>query len=242
MERYELPFAGPDAKQDSLHPTIALFRTIAGRNQCRARRRSLRGRCLNPKGDAAEVLGDDVHQVDPSDDEGIPAASQEVPLNLPTYFSLPLSSLDPRLTAQCAIRPGDSLEWGSTKEPQKARGKLQQDVNMGSTMDPRKDRGRQQDVNMEDYGLFPPNEDKLRLVLAPSDVENATYLPIAGWPPYWDLYGCAPPASSLPVDSQIAGLAALDPRTTYYRAGGRDIVSRALPAAGAEKLAWLNGS
>ena len=89
-----------------------------------------------------EVLEDDVHQVDPSDDEGALAASQEAPLNLLTYFSLPPSSLDPRLRVQCVKRPEDTLEWGSTNETRNARGKLQQDVNTGYTMNPRKDRGK----------------------------------------------------------------------------------------------------
>ena len=100
MGRYEWSFSGPNTEQESLRPTLALFRTVAQRNHARARRRSLRARYLNSQDDIAEVREDDVHQVDPSDDESIPANSQEVILNLPAYFSLSLSSLDPHLTVQ----------------------------------------------------------------------------------------------------------------------------------------------
>ena len=137
MGRYEWSSYGPNIEQDSLHPTIAFFRTIAERNQSRARRRLLRARRLNSQDDAVEVLENDVHHVDPSDDEGIPPESQDVPLNLPTYFSLPLSSLDPSITVRSVKRPCDTVESGFTKEPRTERG------------------SPQQDVNIEDYGIFP---------------------------------------------------------------------------------------
>ena len=73
-------------------------------------------------------------------------------------------------------------------------------------------------------------------------MQHATYLPTAGRPPYWDLYSCVHPAPSLHEDSQIAGLALIDPRTTYNRAERQHIVSRALAAVGAEKVGpaeWL---
>ena len=98
MERNEWPFSGPNAEQDSLRPAIAVFRAIAERNHSRARRRFLRARCLAIQGGNGEVWEDDAHRADPSDDKGIPAESQDAPLNLPTHFSLPLRSLDPRLT------------------------------------------------------------------------------------------------------------------------------------------------
>ena len=69
MERYEWPFPEPNAEQDSLRPAIAEFRAIAGRNHSRARRRFLRARRLNSRGDNVEVWEDDVHHVDPSGDE-----------------------------------------------------------------------------------------------------------------------------------------------------------------------------
>ena len=141
------------------------------------------------QGDEVEVWDDDVwgggvHQVDPSDDESIPVESQEAPLSLPTYFSRPLSSLDPRVTIQCEKRPRHTLESGPAKKPRTGRGNLRQDVNLGSTMDPRRECGRQQNVNMENYGVFPSYDDHIRLALAPHDVQNATYLSTAGWPPY----------------------------------------------------------
>ena len=39
MERYEWYFSGPNTGRDSLRPAIELFRTIAERNDARARRR-----------------------------------------------------------------------------------------------------------------------------------------------------------------------------------------------------------
>ena len=135
VERYEWSSSGPDADQASLHPTIALFHAIAESNHLRARRRFLRAQCLASQGDNVGVWEDDVHPVDPSDDESIPAESQEGPLNLPTYFPLPLSSLDPRLTAQSVKRPGETMESGSTKEPRTDRVNPQQD----ESTDPKKD-------------------------------------------------------------------------------------------------------
>ena len=100
MERFEWFFSGPDIERAFLRPFIALFRAIAKRNRSKPRRRFLRSRRITSKDDNAEVWEDDVRPVEPSDDASIPAESQDAPLNLPTYYSLPLSSLDPRLTAQ----------------------------------------------------------------------------------------------------------------------------------------------
>ena len=130
-----------------------------------------------------EVWEDDVHHVDPSVDE-----SQGAPLNAPTYFPLPLSSSDPRPTVQFVKRPGDSLESGAAKEPRTERRNPQQDANLGSAMDPREEGGKLQDVYMEDYGVFSLNGDNVRLALAPRDVQNGAYLPIAVWSllgPFW---------------------------------------------------------
>ena len=95
---------------------------------------------------------------------------------------------------------------------------------------------------MEDYGIFPSDGDNIRLALAPRVIQNAAYLPTAGWPPYRDLYGRDHPAPLLYEASQIAGLGALGHRATYNRTEGRDIVSIALAAAGAEQVdpaEWL---
>ena len=40
----------------------------------------------------------------------------------------------------------------------------------------------------EDYGLFASDEDNIRLALAPQDIQNTQGLPMAGWPPYQDLF------------------------------------------------------
>ena len=117
-------------------------------------------------------------------------------------------------------------------EPRTERGKEQQDVNLGYSMEPRTECGQRQDANMEDYGIAHSNDDNVRLPLATEDVRNATYLPTARWPPFRDGLGCAPPAPLLCEESQTHGLAALDPKTTYSRAAGRDIVSKAPAAAG----------
>ena len=95
---------------------------------------------------------------------------------------------------------------------------------------------------MEDYGLSVSDEDAIRLSLEPQDLLNATDLPMAGWPSYQELYRCDPPVLAAYEASQIAGLEGVGPRTTCNRVAGRDIVSRALEAAGAVRVdasEWL---
>ena len=150
--------------------------------------------------------------------------------------------MDPRLTAQSARRPGETLRSGSAKEPRTERVNPQQDEITDPKKDPPTESGQQRDGNTAGYGISPSNDDNGRLALAPRDIQNATYLPTAGWPPSWDLYGCVHPAPVLYEASQIVGLGALDYRTTHNRSGRRDIVSRALAAAGAEQVdpsEWL---
>ena len=120
--------------------------------------------------------------MDPSDDEGIPAYSQEVALNLLAFLPFPVQP-DPLRTAQYVKRPGETLESGSTQESPTEREKQQQDVKMVSAMEPRAECEKHQDADMEEYGIFPSNDDNIQLALAPEDVQNATYLPAAGWPP-----------------------------------------------------------
>ena len=74
--------------------------------------------------------------VEPSGDESIPPENAEAPLHLRPLFSPPLSSLDPRLTAQSMKRPGVTLESGSTKEPRADRVNPQQDEGTGPQPDP----------------------------------------------------------------------------------------------------------
>ena len=193
MERYEWSFSGHNNEEDSLRPSVALFRGIAGRNPSRPRRRFLRGRCIN-YGDNLVVREDDVQHVEPSEDGGNPAERQDVPLDLSTYFSLPLSSLNPFLTVQSAKRPGGALESGSAKGPRTERAQPQQHVHPGSTKGPPTENGKQRGVNMEDYGSLPSDDHGVRLALVPQDIQNATHLSAAGWPSLWDLCGRAPPA------------------------------------------------
>ena len=86
---------------------------------------------------------------------------------------------------------------------------------------------------MEDYGVFALNEDDVRLALVPEDIQDAIDLPAEGWPSYQDLYGRDPPVPLLFEASQIAGLGGADPRSAQNRPAGKDIVPRALGAAGA---------
>ena len=79
----------PQNGEDPLHPTVALFRAIAECNSSHARRRLLRVRCINSQDDNVEVWEDDVHHVEASDEEGIPAERQDAPLDPPTYISPP---------------------------------------------------------------------------------------------------------------------------------------------------------
>ena len=73
-------------------------------------------------------------------------------------------------------------------------------------------------------------------------MQNAAYLPAAGWPPYRDLYERDPPSPSLREASQTAEIVDLGYRTTYNRAAGTDIVSGALAATGPNELIRLNGT
>ena len=157
-ERFAWRTPGPNAGKESLLPPFAFTRTVAERNHARARRRFLRAWYLNSQGDVVEVWAHEVHQVDPSDGEGIPADSQRAALKLPAYIPLTPSSLDPRLAVQYVKRPRYTLESGSTK-PRTDRGKQQQDMNMESTMEPRAECGKEQDANMEDDGISPANDD-----------------------------------------------------------------------------------
>ena len=103
-------------------PTIALFRTITERHHVRARRRFLRARCLTPLEDSWEVCDDDAYLVEPSEDESIPAQSSDVPLTLPSYLSLHLAGLDPRVTVPSLKSSGDTLESGPTNERSTEKG------------------------------------------------------------------------------------------------------------------------
>ena len=139
-------------------------------------------------------------------------------------------------------RSGDTLESGSTKEPRTEKGIPRHCENVDVTNALPRESGFHHEVHMEDYGIFLSNEVNIRSALVPQDIQAATSLPTAGWPPYRDLYRRDPPALLLYEASQIAGLGAVDPRTTYHRAEGKDIVSRALKAAGAERAdpaQWL---
>ena len=109
-------FAGPSDAAADLQPSLALYRTAAARNHSPAERRFLRTRALAARGDSLEVWEDGVKSVGPSGDESLPVGDGSEPLNLPAYFPLPLSSLDPRLTVQTLKLAGFVLESGSTSE------------------------------------------------------------------------------------------------------------------------------
>ena len=89
---------------------------------------------------------------------------------------------------------------------------------------------------MEEYGIFSSNEDSIRLALAQEDARNAIHLPTDGWPSYSALYEGDPPAPFVRQDLRTAHLFALDHKTIHNREGGNDIASKALAAAGTEKV------
>ena len=228
--------SGSDSDQASLRPSISLFRAIAERNHLRPRRRFLRARRLSSQDDNVDIWEDDVLPVESSGDESILPENAEAPLRLPTYSSLPLSNLDPRLTAQSTERPGNTLESGSTEKPRADRVNPQQNEGTDPQQEPLEERGQQRDVNMEYYSVLPSNTDHIRLALVPREIQNATYLPVAGWPPYRVVFGCGPPAPVLYEASQIVRHGDLDFRTVYDREARGDVVSRALAAAGAVQV------
>ena len=147
---------------------------------------------------AVDVWEDEVHHVEPSGDQSLPAEPSDEPPNLPEYCSLPLRSLDPRLTVQSLKRQGDTLESGPTKEPRAERGTLPE-------------------VNMEEYGIFQSNEDHLRLALVPAEHQNAIQPPAPGWSNYRTLYEFDPPAPLADADLRVAALFPPVPKTSYSR-------------------------
>ena len=60
-----------------LRPTLTPFRTVARSNHARSSRRFLLARYLDSRDDTVDVVGDAVHHVEPSDDEGLLAEGQE---------------------------------------------------------------------------------------------------------------------------------------------------------------------
>ena len=79
-------------------------------------------------------------------------------------------------------------------------------------------------------------------MLVPEDMQNAIDFPAASWPTYQSLYGRDPPIPLSYEQSQIAGLGGVGPTATQNRGAGRDIVSRALGRAGAQRVdsgGWL---
>ena len=58
MTRHDWPFMGSEEERQSSHPSILSLRSIAERNQARARRRYLRARGLTPREDDGEVWDD----------------------------------------------------------------------------------------------------------------------------------------------------------------------------------------
>ena len=139
-------------------------------------------------------------------------------------------------------RSGDTSESGSTKGRKKGETSSREEENAYATNELLRKYGFRLGLTMEDYGLFESNEDSIRLALAPQDPQNAMDLPTAGWPSYQELYRCDPPVPALYGNSQIAGLEAVGHRATCNRQAGRDIVPRALDAAGAERVdasEWL---
>ena len=108
MLRNGWSFSGSPSGRGALQPTLSLLRSVADRNDPRSHCRFLRARPLASQVDIVDVWEYDVHYVEPSDDESLPTERTDTPLNLPEYFSLPLSSLDPRLTTQSLERQGDT--------------------------------------------------------------------------------------------------------------------------------------
>ena len=85
MERNEWSFSGTSTEREPLRPTLALFRTVAERSHARARRHLLCARHSNTHHDAVDDWEEKAQHVGPSDDEGIPAESQEATLNIPAW-------------------------------------------------------------------------------------------------------------------------------------------------------------
>ena len=72
--------------------------------------------------------------------------------------------------------------------------------------------------------------------LTAEDLQNAANLPLAGWAPYEDLYGCAPPTPVLSKNSTVALLMNDAPTTVFYRNNDEDPLSIALRDAKATKV------
>ena len=103
---------------------------------------------------------------------------------LPSFFSLPLASLDPRLTVQVdsspAKRPSDPLDAGSIKKKRTAQDKGETDLDEdltefgfapGRCVTERRtarDKAKPElEANLTDYGIIPTRDDLLRLAASP---------------------------------------------------------------------------
>ena len=82
MERNEWSFSGSSTEREPLHPTLAVFRTVAECNDANSRRNVLCARYFNTRDDAVDVWEDGAHHVGPSGDESLPAEGLEAPLHI----------------------------------------------------------------------------------------------------------------------------------------------------------------
>ena len=112
-------------------PSVLPFRALVQRNHSRSYRRRLRARSLSLQ-TGCDLWEDERHLAEPSDGEEIPAALPGVHLDLPGHFSLPLASLEPRLTVQSVKRPGDALDMGSNEEQRTEKDPEESDLDAGA--------------------------------------------------------------------------------------------------------------
>ena len=115
-----------------------------------------------------------------------------VHLDLPEHFSLPLTSLDPPLTAQSVKRPGDPLDVGSTKEARTEKDPEESDSDAGA-MDVGASSGRGTPghsahtapiVDLAIHGFSAMNLENRRLDVSSEDRENAIDFSAAGRSPF----------------------------------------------------------
>ena len=249
VARHGRPFLDKGAESAPASPYVPFVFVLLQRNHSRSHRRYLRARSSSSQ-NGCDVLQDERHLVEPSDDEDIPVTLPGAHLDLPEHFSLPLACLDPRSTVQSVRRPGYPEDMGSYKERRTGKDPEESDLDAGAMVvgtyfaggAPGFSVRTSPPVDPTIYGLPVLNLGNRRLAVSEEDRKNAIDSPTAGSSSFARLYNLGVRSRPSPRDAFRAGpLVDMDPDARYHREWGRDVAPLALAAAAAVKVdqsAW----
>ena len=127
---------------------------------------------------------DERHRVEIPEAEDPPMALPGAHLDLPGHFSLPLASLDPRLTVQSVRRPGDLLDIGPNEVQRAEKASDESDLNVDAMDVTAPGKGervapgiRQNPVlSLARFGLTAMDTDGLRVDVSGADGGHACWL------------------------------------------------------------------